>query len=448
MSDFCQNSTKVTTLHLLKEDSGQMRGLLKVNSLEKKPVLIVPCLAREFTAPDRAEVFANILKELAKIDYLEEIIFGLDKADESEYRLLLDLVDEAGLKNALVQWNDGPDWQPIYHKLGEAGLDLSQPGKGRNMFLSFGIALALGARVVGIVDADIKTFAREQVDRLFFPLVVLDYDFAKAYYARLHQNKLYGRVKRLLLDPLLIALKRKFSDSSADKFLRIIDFLLAFRYQLSGEAAFRSDFLRKTRVATNWGVEIYTLMEAYRKASGICQVEFTPAFFDHKHQEEGGAQPQGALQHMATDIITTLMNSLMVEEGLEITPTFFRDLAVTYQSVAEQLIKKYRHESLFNNLDYDRDEEERLVRQIFRPALVATGEQLASQSRLAEMFLFFVNSHPEFGEFMDQGLARAINQVANKGETGLFEVPQTPSWERACDKIPGIFQELRTLAGR
>jgi hypothetical protein len=64
------------------------------------------------------------------------------------------------------------------------------------------------------------------------------------------------------------------------------------------------------------------------------------------------------------------------------------------------------------------------------------------------MFLFFVNSHPEFGEFMDQGLARAINQVANKGETGLFEVPQTPSWERACDKIPGIFQELRTLAGR
>ena len=48
------------------------------------------------------------------------------------------------------------------------------------MFLSFGIAMALGAESVGVIDADIKTFKRTQLDRLFYPVVALNYDFSKA----------------------------------------------------------------------------------------------------------------------------------------------------------------------------------------------------------------------------------------------------------------------------
>ena len=79
------------------------------------------------------------------------------------------------------------------------------------MFLSFGIAIALGAHSIGLIDADIRTFKKVQLDRLFYPVVTLDYDFSKAYYSRLMEKALYGKVKRLLLDPLLLALKRKFS---------------------------------------------------------------------------------------------------------------------------------------------------------------------------------------------------------------------------------------------
>ena len=53
------------------------------------------------------------------------------------------------------------------------------------MFLSFGIAIALGAQSIGLIDADIRTLRRTQLDRLFYPVVVLNYDFSKAYYARI-----------------------------------------------------------------------------------------------------------------------------------------------------------------------------------------------------------------------------------------------------------------------
>ena len=65
--------------------------------------------------------------------------------------------------------------------------------------------------------------------------------------------------------------------------VRLIDFLLDFNYQLSGEVAFHGDLLKKMRFATNWGVEIFTLIEVYRKASSVAQVMFTEEPFDHKH---------------------------------------------------------------------------------------------------------------------------------------------------------------------
>ena len=446
MSDFSQPSSLVTTLHILQQDPAHMRRLLNEQAADNKTVLVVPCLASEFNCKTNLPVFENILKELSKVDYLSHVIFGLDKAGADDEKLLWRYIRENNLKNAIVHWNQGPVWSGFYDRLCNEGIDLSTPGKGRNVFLSYGIAMALGAQVVACIDADIKTFRQEQLDRLVFPQVVLDYDFCKAYYARMHHNRLYGRVKRLLLDPLLLALKRKFSYTREEKFSRIIDYLLTFRYQLSGEVAFRARLLRKMRFAMNWGTEIYTLMEAYRKTTAICQVHFTPASFDHKHQEALPTESSGALHRMSVEIIATLMNSFVVEEGLELSETFFRDLAITYQSVAEQMIKKYSHECLFNGLDYDRPGEERAVREIFRPALIATGQKLTSRRRLAELFLSFVNTNPEFGRYLDNGLFDTISQVAEKGEKSIFELDQPPSWERVTACLPQIMPAIAKAA--
>jgi len=442
MTDFSQNQSRITTFHVLQQDRRQLRSQLKLYSKWKKTVLIIPTLASEFTHPENLPVFENILKQLRAMAYISQIIFGLDGASEDEARFLKDLIGKHGIRNGLIQWNNGPGFSRIYEQLNEAGFNISEPGKGRNMFLSFGIAIAVGAESIGLVDADIRTFKRVQLDRLFYPVVALGYDFSKAYYARLKDRELYGRVKRLLLDPLLLSLKRKFTETKEEKMLRLIDFLLGFHYQLSGEVAFHVDLLKKMRFATNWGVEIFTLIEVYRKASGTAQVMFSERPFDHKHQGASEGDRAKGLNRMAVDIVTTLMNALVIEEGLEISDTFFRDLAITYNAVAEEQIKKYSDDAAFSNLQYDRDTEEYLVKNVFRNSVLYAGELLTSPFRMTEKFLRLVNSHEEFKTFLEKGLAETILSVEEKTKQRVFETPQTVSWERVSNKLPRIFYDL------
>jgi glucosyl-3-phosphoglycerate synthase len=442
VSDFSQNRTGITTFHILNQDRKHLRNQLRLHCKWKKTVLIVPLLASEYTDPANLPVFENILKQLADIRYLSSIIFGLDRASEEEALLLKNLIKEYGIRNHVIQWNDGPGFSGIYEQLNEAGFNIQEPGKGKNMFLGFGIAIALGAESVGLIDADIRTFRRVQLERLLYPVVVLNYDFSKAYYARIRDRELFGRVKRLLLDPLLLSLKRKFTESQEEKMLRLIDFLLGFHYQLSGEVAFHVDLLKKMRFATNWGVEIFTLIEVYRKASTSAQVMFTKQPFDHKHQEVSEQDKSRGLNRMAVDIVTTLMNALVIEEGLEISDTFFRDLAITYQAVAEEQIKKYSDNAGFSNLKHDRDAEESLVKNVFRNSILHAGELLTSPYRMTEKFLRFVNSYPEFKPFLENGLAETIMAVEKKTQDYLFETPQTVSWERVANKLPRIYYAL------
>ena len=442
ISDFSQNSGRITTFHILRQDRKHLVTQLRLHSKWKKTVLVIPLLSSEYVDPANRPVFLNILKQLKDVTYLATIIFGLDNATQKEAFELRDLIKGTGIKNYIIQWNDGPGFSSIYEQLTTAGFNITEPGKGKNMFLSFGIAIALGAQAIGLIDADIRTFKRVQLHRLLFPVVVLNYDFSKAYYARLANREIYGRVKRLLLDPLLLALKRKFTESKEEKVLRLIEFLLSFKYQLSGEVAFRTDLLKKMRFATNWGVEIFTLIEVYRKASSAAEVMFSEEPFDHKHQEVSPEDQRKGLNRMAIDIVTTLMNALVIEEGLEISDTFFRDLAITYQAIAEDQIRKYSDDADFSNLSYNRDHEEFLVREVFRNCILQAGEILTSPYRMTERFLRFVNSYPEFKPFLQNGLADAILAVEKKSQQKVFETPQTVSWERVNNKLPRIFYDI------
>ncbi|MCB2193618.1 MAG: mannosyl-3-phosphoglycerate synthase, partial [Deltaproteobacteria bacterium] len=223
MPSFAQTHSRVTSYYVLQDKQDILQQLVHA-ARWKKPVLIVPALASEFTDPENRPVFENIVAELAGAKYLAHVIFGLDQASEDDVRTCTDICQKGGLKNYIIQWNDGPAVSGIYQMLEDGGFDLSRRGKGRNVFMGFGVAMALGATCVGLLDADIKTFQRRQLDRLFYPVLVHNYPFSKAFYARWNGQRLFGRVKRLLLDPLLLALKRKFSEGSEEKMLRLVDF--------------------------------------------------------------------------------------------------------------------------------------------------------------------------------------------------------------------------------
>jgi glucosyl-3-phosphoglycerate synthase len=169
---------------------------------------------------------------------------------------------------------------------------------------------------------------------------------------------------------------------------------------------------------------------------------FTEHAFDHKHQSVSPDDQSKGLNRMAVDIVTTLMNALVIEEGLEISDTFFRDLAITYQAVAEELIKKYSDDASFSNIEYNRDMEEQLVRDVFRNSILYAGDMLTSPYRITERFLRVVNTFPEFKPFLERGLAETILSVESTTQQSVFQTPQTVSWERVLNKLPRIFYDL------
>ncbi len=441
MSNFAQRHTKISTFYLLSRHH-TLKSELRHHSKWKKAVLIIPLLASEFTNPEYLPVFQNILKQLRPVSFLSRIIFGLDGAQEEDVHELARLIDSHRLKNCLIQYNDGPGFSSIYDQLSEAGFGLDVRGKGRNMFLSFGIAIALGAQTVGILDADIKTFRRVHLERLFYPVQVLNYQFSKAFYSRLQGDQMYGRVKRLLLDPLLIALKRKLTDTKEAKILRLVDFLLNFNYQLSGEVVIETSLLKRMHFAMNWGVEIFTLIEVYRKATQVAQVEISQGPFDHKHQPVSQTDPDKGLHKMAIDIVTAILSALVIEEGLEITDHFIRDLTVTYLDVADSLIKMYADNAAFSGLHYETNVEEEMVHGVVKDAVLYAGHLLMSPYRLVDRFSTFVGSHEVFEPFLASGLLQAISATAQKSKEQLFETPQTVSWERVERKIPNILYDI------
>lgn len=443
MREITRNFGLVTTFRIL-VDQNRQRLEVKLHQYAdaNKPILIVPLLASEYVEPENLPVFENILSNLARAKYLDKIIFGLDQASESEALLLCELLAKHRINQAVVQWNDGPVFSKIYRMLNDAGMVSLEPGKGKNIFLSIGIALALKAKVVGIIDADIRSFDCIQLDRLLYPVIVHNYDFSKASYTRVSNRKLYGRVKRLLLDPLLLALKTKFMESKDQKVLGLIDFLLQFEYQLSGEVAFRADLMKKMRFATNWGAEIFTLIEIYRKASSAAQVDFSTEPFDHKHQPVSEDDPSTGLSRMAVDIVTTLLNALVQGEGLDLTEAFFRDLYTIYTAVTDKLTKMYSDETLFNDLEYDWDYEEHLARNVFGKCILHAGDILTAHMVTTDKLLRLAKSYPQFEPFLDAGLTEAILAVQSQLREKIFETPHTASWERVAHKIPNINELL------
>lgn len=442
MASFAQKHTKITTFHLLGSDDHDLKPSLRLSSKWKKTVLIVPLIVTEFSEEQNRPVFENIVKQLRQVTYLSNIIFALDAATDDEALQLAEILKRAGIKNFVLQHNQGSGFSSLYDQLKDAGFGLDPPGKGKNMFMSFGIAQALDAQCVAVIDADIRTFNRRQLDRLLFPVMVLNYQFSKAFYARLSGSRMYGRVKRLLVDPLLIALKRKFTESKEEKVLRLVDFLLSFHYQLSGEVAFETNLLKRMHFATNWGVEIFTLIEVYRKASSIAQVEFAREPFDHKHHDVSWKDRDQGLHKMATDIITTLFSALVIEEGLEISDYFFRDLTITYLNVADDLIKKYADNSAFSALKYDRNEEEAVVRGVFKDALLFAGDLLAPPYRITDRFLRFLSKHDVFKKYLREGLEKDLFKVEGEIQDQLFETPHTVSWERILMKLPRLIPDI------
>ncbi|WP_252738074.1 MULTISPECIES: glycosyl transferase [Marinobacter] len=394
MGDFYQNGI-VTTLHnLVRRPVADLEAELMTFRKTRPMSLVLPSLYSELEGP----ALKHIVQELAKVPYLDEIIIGLDRANEEQYRHALEYF--SGLpQNFKVLWNDGPRLRAIDLKLREQGLAPTEMGKGRNVWYCFGYVLASGvSESVALHDCDILTYSRELVARLIYPVAnpSFNYMFCKGYYARVADGKMNGRVSRLLVTPLIRAMKKVCGPSD------FLDYLDSYRYPLAGEFSFRTDVINDLRIPSDWGLEIGVLSEMKRNyaTNRLCQVDIADVY-DHKHQDLSPEDASQGLSKMSVDISKALFRKLATN-GEIFSSEKFRTIKATYFRIALDFVETYQNDAIINGLGFDRHKEEKAV-------------ELFAQNVMSAGAYFLENP---------------------------MDTPFIPSWNRVTSAIPDIKEQL------
>jgi glucosyl-3-phosphoglycerate synthase len=258
--------------------------------------------------------------------------------------------------------------------LGKHDISLGGPGKGSNMWLASGLVLADDkCKIIALHDCDIVTYDRELLARLVFPLASpnTDYEFCKGYYARV-SDRLYGRVTRLLVTPLIRALQKILGRE-----VPLLVFLDGFRYPLAGEFSMLADLARINRIPGDWGLEIGVLCEVFRNctAKRICQVELAD-FYEHKHQLLSASDASKGLTKMSADIAKSVFRNLATE-GVVLSDALFKTLSVRYLRAAQDAVKQYEDDAAINGLPFDRHSELLAVAAFSKAIRIAMSEYLS-----------------------------------------------------------------------
>jgi glucosyl-3-phosphoglycerate synthase len=289
---------------------------------------------------------ATVLIPMAQRDHAtlaaERVLETLETVDPGRVLVALRADDETIA--TVVPWLERFDldltvlWctaEPVEARLAAAGLD-GPAGKGRDVWL--GLGLAAESDYVVVHDADATSYAASHVPRLLAPLAA-DFSFTKGYYARVENDRLYGRLARLFVAPLVSALR-------TDQDHPVLEYFDAFRYPLAGEFAMTGDCARRLRAQRGWGLELGSLGEAFgvAGANGTAQVDLGI----HEHDHRAVAGPSG-LGDMATEVGDALFRAL-ADHGVEPDVERLRD---RYRAVADRLVDQYAADAAFNGLEYD-----------------------------------------------------------------------------------------------
>jgi glucosyl-3-phosphoglycerate synthase len=395
MGDFHQNGI-ITTLHNLADRPLDSMERELVRFSQQRPMgLILPSLYSEL----EGAALPAIVDQLEQVPYLSEVVIGLDRADREQYRQALQFFRRLPQRHRVL-WNDGPRLQALDQQLVAQDLAPRELGKGRNVWYCMGYVLASGrTESVALHDCDILTYHRSLLARLIYPVANpnFNYEFCKGFYARVADGKINGRVSRLLVTPLLRALKKTSGE------MEYLDYMDSFRYPLAGEFSFRRDVLTDIRIPSDWGLEIGVLSEMYRNYANnrLCQADIADVY-DHKHQDLSAQDDQGGLSRMSIDIAKALFRKLATR-GVTFNSESFRSLKATYYRIALDFVETYHNDAVMNGLSLDIHNEERAV-ELFAENIMKAGEA-----------------------FLDYPMER----------------PFIPSWSRVISAIPDVLEQLR-----
>lgn len=394
MGDFYQNGI-ITTLHNLSQRPvEELEGELLAFSRRRPMGLILPSLYSEL----EGAALPRIVDELTRVPYLGEIVIGLDRADRAQYAGAVRFFERLPQRHRIL-WHDGPRLKQLDAQLNALDLAPRELGKGRNVWYCMGYTLASGrAESVALHDCDILTYERSLLARLIYPVAhpQFNYEFCKGYYARVADGQINGRVSRLLVTPLLRALKKTLGD------MEYLEYMDSFRYPLAGEFSFRRDVLNDILIPSDWGLEIGVLSEMYRNYANnrLCQADIADVY-DHKHQDLSADDDAGGLSRMSIDISKALFRKLATR-GVIFSPETFRSVKATYYRIALDFVETYYNDATMNGLKLDIHQEEQAV-EMFAENIIKAGEAFLASP---------------------------------------LERPFIPSWSRVVSAMPDVLEQL------
>lgn len=369
MADFHQGGSVATLHNLTQRPLEELEAELVQFSKERPMGLLLPSLFSEL----KTEAMPKILAEVKQVPYLEQIVIGLDRATEAQYREALVFFEKLP-QDHRVLWNDGPRLRALDAELQSIGLAPEEEGKGRNVWYCLGYMLATDrAEAIALHDCDITTYDRSLLARLIYPMAnpQFSYQFSKGYYPRISNGSLNGRVTRLLITPLIRSLEQVVGES---EYLTYLD---GFRYPLAGEFSFRKGVIPDIRMPSDWGLEMGTLSEMFRNYSNnkLCQVDIAEVY-DHKHQEISLEDQEKGLSKMSIDICKLLFRKMAVM-GHVFSKEMFRTLKASYFRNALDFVERYKNDAIINGLDLDVHKEEKAV-ELFAENIISAGKAFLS----------------------------------------------------------------------
>lgn len=412
MADFFQNGV-IATLQNLKDRSVEDIEADLARYSERQPiVLLLPALYSEFEGP----AMPVIVEELKKARYLSRIVLSLDRADEAEFRRVVDVMSELPTEVRIL-WNDGPRIRGLYRQLEEADFFVAERGKGRGVWMALGFALTdKAARTFALHDCDILNYDREMLARLVYPIAHpgTDFEFSKGYYARVNA-KMYGRVTRLFVTPLVRAFRRV---TGPHLFFEYLD---SFRYPLSGEFALIRSLATGIRISPTWGLEVSLLGEVFDKTTveRVCQVEIADTY-RHKHQTLERGEAGTGLVRMVVDIGTTLFATL-AQGGVVLSDPVFDTILASYMRYSRIAIEQYSALAQLNGLVYDRHAEIEAV-EAFAEALGIAKDKYRQDPIGVPMMSSWVRIRAALHDFPDE-LAAAVEADNEEAARELVTVP-------------------------
>ena len=426
MGDFHQHGV-ITTLHQMNQRPLERleADLLKFRK-ERPMALILPSLYSELQTP----ALSSIVDVLCNVSYLDQIVVGLDRANESEFRHALEYFSRLPQRPQIL-WNDGPRLQRIDAKLRAQNLAPTEQGKGRNVWYMFGYILATRkARAIALHDCDIKTYDRSLLARLIYPVAnpSFSYKFCKGYYARIANGEMKGRACRLLVTPLIRALRRVCGPND------YLEYLDSFRYALAGEFSLQRDVLGDLRIPADWGLEMGILSEMHRNyaTNQICQVDVADVY-DHKHQELSPDDKMRGLSRMSFDIAKSLFRK-MATQGEVFSESKIRTIKATYYRIALDVIDSHHNDAMINGLKYDRHTEGKSV-ELFAETIINAGHEFLQKTMDPPFMPSWKRVRSAFPDVMTELIEAVEADAQEYGTSIVLDPSQHPEAVRLKHRI-------------